>query len=197
MKIDSTISWYFESTWTDITGFAYLQHIILRYGQLLHLYSRLMTPSSTTLNPTSNSTSCCYCVMIVWHVISSYDLIVWFCVMILWHRVLLYACMTLCNALGIYAVIVTKIFLNPFVHIPSGMAEHDSSGKEDSARFPFMSWCLRCGHQSRSKRYRQAFRSLSRAARAALRLLWYRLRLGGLRTTCECKGCLQTPPARS
>jgi len=33
------------------------------------------------------------------------------------------------------------------------MATPDSSGGEDSARFPFTSWCLLCGHVVRSKRH--------------------------------------------
>jgi len=33
------------------------------------------------------------------------------------------------------------------------MASHDSSGGEDSARFPFTSWCILCGHVVRSKRH--------------------------------------------
>jgi len=33
------------------------------------------------------------------------------------------------------------------------MASHDSSGGEDSARFPFASWCLLCGHVMRSKKH--------------------------------------------
>jgi len=33
------------------------------------------------------------------------------------------------------------------------MATPDSSGGEDSARFPFTSWCLCCGHVVRSKRH--------------------------------------------
>jgi len=33
------------------------------------------------------------------------------------------------------------------------MASHDSSGGEDSARFPFASWCILCGHVVRSKKH--------------------------------------------
>ena len=33
------------------------------------------------------------------------------------------------------------------------MSTYDSSGGEDSARFPFASWCLLCGHVMRSKRH--------------------------------------------
>jgi len=33
------------------------------------------------------------------------------------------------------------------------MASQDSSGGEDSARFPFASWCLLCGHMVRSKKH--------------------------------------------
>jgi len=33
------------------------------------------------------------------------------------------------------------------------MASHDSSGGEDSARFPFASWCKLCGHVVRSKKH--------------------------------------------
>ena len=35
----------------------------------------------------------------------------------------------------------------------SDMEANDSSGGEDSARFPFTSWCLMCGHTVRSKRH--------------------------------------------
>jgi len=45
-------------------------------------------------------------------------------------------------------------FLNPIIiDIFQNMTDLDSSAGEDHARFPFVSWCTRCGHQFRTKQH--------------------------------------------
>jgi len=52
-------------------------------------------------------------------------------------------------------------FLNPIlIDIFQNMADLDSSAGEDRARFKFVSWCTRCGHQFRTKQH--ALRHLAR-----------------------------------
>jgi len=52
-------------------------------------------------------------------------------------------------------------FLNPIIiDIFQNMADFDSSAGEDKARFKFVSWCNRCGHQFRTKQH--ALRHLAR-----------------------------------